>query len=336
MPRCLDCHHSSGPSGSLFCPVLAQRVADEYVCHHYVYMEGKADGGGETIPEAPTEGGPYGRHGGSWEPVLSNSNPIVAEGWLTFGADQSGVRFYGDGRIYKDAGGGMVLQKPQGGQQWGIEDYGAKNRVNVATEPWVDARIAAIPPVAGTTSATVGDVKQGFQGADHGGWIRLDGRAVTGLTATQQEAAAGLGFAENLPDATGSVLMQDGELLGTVGGSMTRTIGVANLPAMTLTSSEAGGHNHIMQSNINDQGVQNFNEMLAGFGGADPGSVYPAIKWRGSATIANTANNGTVLNGYAMDGAADHAHQVELGGEGQPLDVTPKAMSVNCFVWLGD
>jgi hypothetical protein len=38
----------------------------------------------------------------------------------------------------------------------------------------------------------------------------------------------------------------------------------------------------VEQSNINDEGVQNFNEILAGFGGNDPGSTYPAIKWRGN------------------------------------------------------
>ena len=131
---------------------------------------------------------------------------------------------------------------------------------------------------------------------------------------------------------------------------MERTLTQANLPAVTLTSAAAsgtsgpaGGHNHIFQSNVNDQGIQNFNEMLAGFSGTDPGSVYPAIKWRGTATIANTANNGTVIQGYACDGAmdhthtfGDHAHGVPLGGSGEALDITPKRLSVNCFCFLGE
>jgi hypothetical protein len=325
MPRCLDCHHSSGPSGSLFCPVLAQRVADDFVCHHYVYAEGKAEGEGETIPEAPTEGGPYGRHGGSWEPVLSNSNPVVDEGWLSFGSDQSGVRFYGDGRIYKSAGGGMVLQKPQGGQPWKIEDYGAKNEQVVATEEWVRSIWPEAPvPVVG---ATVGDVKQGFQGADHGGWVKLDGRPVTGLTATQQTAAAGLGFAERLPDATGAVPMQGSDPLGAVAGSMAKTIGVANLPAMTLATDTAAAHFHAAQACTNNEGVVGFSEMLANYG---------LNVWRRQSETVNTNNNFDHMVGRMMEDAGEHSHEVTLAGGGEALDVTPRTMSVNCFVFLGD
>lgn len=207
-------------------------------------------------------------------------------------------------------------------------------------------RTEYVPSTGG--SAAIGDVKSGFQAADHAGWVKLDGRSVDGLTETQQVAAESLGFTAALPNATGCVLIQSGTL-GTVSGSMSKTITQGNLPAVTLTSAAssgttgaAGGHNHVFQSNINDQGVQNFNEMLAGFGGNDPGSTYPAIKWRGSAEIANTANNGTVIQGYACDGAmdhihsfGDHTHTVSLGGSGTPLDVTPKALSVNQFVYLG-
>ncbi len=39
-----------------------------------------------------------------------------------------------------------------------------------------------------------GDVKYGFQTADHNGWILLDGRAKSGLTASQQAAATALGI----------------------------------------------------------------------------------------------------------------------------------------------
>ena len=242
----------------------------------------------------------------------------------------------------------------EAGAQGPAGEPGAKGDKGDAGEvgaqgPAGEAGPAGPPGEAATGGgATIGDIKHGLQAADHAGWVKLDGRAVTTLTATQQTAASDLGITDSLPSAEGVVLMQGGTL-GAVSGSMERTITPANLPAVTLTSSAAegesgaaGGHNHVMQSNINDQGIQNFNEMLAGHGGDDPGSVYPAIKWRGSATIANTANNGTVINGFAMDGAQDHthtfgehSHTVDLGGSGEVLDVTPRSLSANCFLYLG-
>jgi hypothetical protein len=304
--------------------------------------------GEETIPEAPTEGGPYGRYGGSWQPVLSNTAPAIASGWLTFSSDQTGIILYGGGRIYKEAGGGVAFQKPQGGQPFQIENYGGGGGQNIATEPWVmsvlpeggavgpagppgptGATGPAGPPgdAAAAASATVGDVKQGFQGADHGGWIKLDGRATATLTATQQEAATYLGFAENLPDATGAVPMADGELLGTVGGSMTRTLTQANLPAITLTTAAAGVHYHQAQACTNDEGTVGFSEMLANYG---------LNIWRRPAEIANVNNQNLFMLGRMMEDAGEHTHDVPLGGAGIALDITPKSLSVNCFVWLGD
>jgi len=282
--------------------------------------------GTDGIPdEAPTEGGPYGRYGGSWQPVLSNTNPTIATGWLTFGSDQSGVRFYGDGRIYKDSGGGMVLQKSSGGQPWTIEDYGAKNRANIATEPWVMSVLPTSPEaVAGVT---VGDVKQGFQATDHVGWIKLDGRAITTLTVTQQTAATGLGFAENLPDATNVVPMQSNSLLGVVSGSMSRTISQANLPALTLTTTTAAAHHHQTQACTNNEGVVGFSELLA---------KYSQTIWRRQAETANVNNNFDFMLGRMMEDAGEHAHEVTLGGGSEALDVTPRTMSVNCFVFLGE
>ncbi len=263
------------------------------------------------------------------------------------------TKAYADGMIPAD----ILTDAPADGVQYARKDS--------AWEP-------VTAPVAGA-SATIGDFKYGFQAADHAGWIKLDGRELSTLTTTQADAAVGLGFATNLPDATGVVAMQGHDALGLLVGQMDRslTIAQANLPDVSLTAasagahthpveitglttSPAGAHNHLFQSNVNDQGQQNFNEMLAGAGGDDPGSVYPAIKWRGTAAVANTANNGTVINGYAMDGADDHTHPVSnsggtiseagahehtvaLGGSGTALalDVIPKSISANAFVYLG-
>ena len=82
--------------------------------------------------------------------------------------------------------------------------------------------------------AGVGDVKSGFQVSDHTGWIKLDGRAVTTLTATQQTAAAQLGFTTNLPNGhLCSLRMDTAAAPGVVGGSA--DISLANLPVHNLS-----------------------------------------------------------------------------------------------------
>ena len=86
---------------------------------------------------------------------------------------------------------------------------------------------AGVAPTWGS-AATIGDVKYGLQAGDHTGWIKLDGRLKTALTATQQTAATGLGIATNIPDATNRMLTQTGTLLAT-GGSNTTTIAQTNL-----------------------------------------------------------------------------------------------------------
>ena len=107
---------------------------------------------------------------------------------------------------------------------------------------------------AGTgASATVGDVKSGFQTADHSGWIILNGRGVETLTESQQVAAQSLGFANNIPDAFQCVAIQNGKTpLGTVDGSMQRTITAAQMPR----------HFHSVPAITNDQGVHGFGDMV--------------------------------------------------------------------------
>ena len=96
------------------------------------------------------------------------------------------------------------------------------------------------------TVASFGDVKSGIQTIDHSGWILLDGRAINTLTATQQAAAASLGLAGNIPNATNSYLVQNGGVMGAVTGSNTITLTQGNLPNVNFTgnTSNAGTHSH--------------------------------------------------------------------------------------------
>lgn len=85
-----------------------------------------------------------------------------------------------------------------------------------------------------------GNVKQGFQGADHFGWVLLDGRAVSTLTATQQAIAQRLGWTVALPNATGRITKMTGAVPGSTGGSDTITLTQRNLPNVTLVGSSGG------------------------------------------------------------------------------------------------
>lgn len=100
---------------------------------------------------------------------------------------------------------------------------------------------------------SLGDVKTGIQTGDHNGWVKLDGRLKSTLTASQQTQATVLGIGANLPDATNAVLMQSSGTLGTVTGSMSATIAQNQLPniAPTITVNStvstmqnAGNHDH--------------------------------------------------------------------------------------------
>jgi hypothetical protein len=159
--------------------------------------------------------------------------------------------------------------------------------------------------------ATIGDVKNGFQATDHDGWIKLDGRLISTLTATQQTQATNLGFGTNLPNATNAFLVQNGGVLGAVSGSNTKTLTQANLPNVTLTSSSDGNHSHTVPDTTYSQ--------LAPFGGGG------RTTWEYEAGVTRT----TSANGL-------HSHTVPLGGSNTPLDITPRSVSVNVFVYLGN
>ncbi len=205
-----------------------------------------------------------------------------------------------------------------------------------------------IPPEE-PAMATIGDFKHGFQVGDHDGWIALDGRAITTLTAAQQTHAATFGWTANLPDSMNAIAMKSTDALGSLAGAMlkTLTIAQANLPAVDLaaseaaatpaTTSDAGEHFHEMQACTNDEGTVGFSELL---------TDYPQKVWRRPATIANTNNGNLLMSGMAMDPTGIHSHTVTLpahghlvplGGSGTPIDidVTPATIAVNDFVFLG-
>lgn len=199
--------------------------------------------------------------------------------------------------------------------------------------PYIRQDATWVPSTA--AAATIGDVKSGFQSADHAGWIKMDGRAVTTLTTTQQANAGALGFTTNLPDATDAVPMQRAGALGLVAGSW--AILQANLPAInignsavlttseaaatTATSSKAGKHTHaVTYYRSNGGGLQ-----------TAPGKATDMDQ----SSVVDTPEAGE--HDHTMTVPA-HTHTVPahghpLGGSNTPL--VPKHFVANHFVYLG-
>jgi len=166
-----------------------------------------------------------------------------------------------------------------------------------------------------------GDVKTGFQSTDHNGWVKLNGRAKSTLSATQQLQATALGIGTNLPDASNAFLVQNGSTVGTVAGSNTKTIAQANLPNInfpTATTNTTGSHSHSYQDVIWSENRGQGNNTI----GAGAATDYDNDPYFRTATTA---------------ASGDHSHTVTVssGGSGTALDITPKSLSVNTFIYLG-
>jgi hypothetical protein len=176
--------------------------------------------------------------------------------------------------------------------------------------------------ITGSTGAfEIGDVKSGFQTTDHNGWIKLDGRAVSTLTATQQANAATLGFAANLPNAALCSLRQDDNAApGVVGGSP--KIGVNNLPAHNMTAASAGAHTHTTDSQGAHQHVSRYSSHEM--------TINTASNiWSIDEGVEETLGAHT----HTAASAGAHTHTVALGGGA--VDYWIKAVVVNFFVQLG-
>jgi hypothetical protein len=148
-----------------------------------------------------------------------------------------------------------------------------------------------------------GDTKQGFQSSDHIGWIKLDGRAISSLTITQQANATLLGFTINLPNATNAFLVQNGTALGSINGSNNKTINQTNLPNVNFLGSTSSAGSHTHTGSIRSAGSAN-------------GSASGSQPW--------TLGGFTSLSTYiTLNSAGDHTHTatVSSGGSGTPLDM---------------
>jgi hypothetical protein len=195
----------------------------------------------------------------------------------------------------------------------------------------------------------LGDVKTGIQSGDHNGWVKLDGRLKSTLTASQQLQATALGIGNNLPDATDAVLMQSSGSLGSVTGSMSRTITQNQLPNVTptitvgnttATMQSAGAHNHSVRIVPNSTG---------GYANGYPYAFKTGMAPNeGDADITDRVLNAFYANTNIIGNADAHSHIIDAHGHTatstsinggvtqQSIDITPRKLVVNTFIYLGN
>jgi hypothetical protein len=166
---------------------------------------------------------------------------------------------------------------------------------------------------------TIGDIRHGFDIADGAGWILLNGRLKSALTATQQVAATSVGIGANLPNATGKVLMQKA-LLTTGGGSVTLT--QANLPNIAynnVTTVSSGAHTH----GIAWSGTPIGGPPAANTGGLANGGAFSPLGY-------------FMFNAPSTTGAHSHPTvTVTTGGSGTAITTTPANIGAKTFIYLG-
>ncbi|MEO8517459.1 MAG: hypothetical protein ABI426_11965 [Flavobacterium sp.] len=169
--------------------------------------------------------------------------------------------------------------------------------------------------LSSVSSAIIGDVKNGYQTTDHNGWILLNGRLKTTLTATQQAAATALGIGANLPNISDKSIVGSSatKALNTVGGSDNATISRDQLPNIVLTASTEGNHTHTIGEYYN----KNVSLQL--------GSV--------SIRVLDTGYSFTQSNAQG-----NHTHIIEPlnGGVTQNnLNIQNPYITMNGFIYLG-
>jgi hypothetical protein len=174
------------------------------------------------------------------------------------------------------------------------------------------------------SNANYGDIKTGIQTTDHYGWVKLDGRLKSSLTSTQQTQATGLGIGVNLPNADGAFLVQNGTALGGVSGSNTKTIAQNNLPNVTLggTTSTDGSHTHTLK--VGDAFGQWY------FSSNGPSLAAGSQIWTSFVHYAPESINSSGSHAHSITTTSINGNVTQTN-----LDITPKSLSVNTFIYLG-
>jgi hypothetical protein len=196
---------------------------------------------------------------------------------------------------------------------------------------------------------TLGDIKTGIQTGDHNGWVKLDGRLKSNLTASQQIQANVLGIGTNLPDATNAVLMQSGGTLGTITGSMTTTLAQNQLPNIAPTITVNNTVATMQNSGSHQHPVAIVPSTVGGYAAGNPSAFKNGMAPTTEADADLTDRSGTAT--YSTTGiigsAGTHSHTMDThnhtatatsingGVTQQTIDKTPRSLVVNTFIYLG-
>ncbi len=170
---------------------------------------------------------------------------------------------------------------------------------------------------------TVGDVKPGFQSADHDGWYTLNGRNINTLASTPRNNAVSIGFLSVLPNASDASLMSSVNNLKQVVGSNEISISQQHLPKITFT------HSHKMFANIQTSPSNNISADAPGYSdntpyfahltNAEPANYVIKTGSSPGATLGRTGTETTELNPSPTQSV---------------IDIRGKYLGVNFFVWL--
>ena len=161
-----------------------------------------------------------------------------------------------------------------------------------------------------------GTVKESLRSTDHNGWYKLDGRAITSLSATVQAHAAAIGISGNLINAA-NLLMRQGSGLSS-GGTSNVNLLRANLPSYNMpgTISTVADHTHIVSAF-----GQNFTSVANG-------NAFLVRSGRGP-----VSSNITITTSTAA--AHSHAGTIASGGTATPLTIIPESITYTYFIYLG-
>ncbi|ANF52894.1 hypothetical protein A0O34_21260 [Chryseobacterium glaciei] len=161
-----------------------------------------------------------------------------------------------------------------------------------------------------------GTVKESLRTADHNGWYKLDGRAISTLPAIAQTNASTIGLSGTLVDTNNRLMRQGAPFI--TGGSGTTSLVRANLPNINLTgvTSTAAAHSHTATA-----GGYSMYPVAAG-------NAYVVRSGRGTAS-------GTHIVTLPAAGAHSHTGTVNSGGNGTPVSVIPQNLAYSYFIYLG-
>lgn len=196
---------------------------------------------------------------------------------------------------------------------------------------------------------TLGDIKTGIQTGDHNGWVKLDGRLKSNLTASQQTQANLLGIGTNLPDATNAVLMQSSGTLGTITGSMSTTIAQNQLPNIAPTITVNNTVATMQNGGYHDHPIRVVPSSTGGYasGNASAFKNLMAPTTEADADITDRIGNAYYVTTGIIGSSGTHTHTIDShnhsatatsingGVTQQAIDKTPRSLVVNTFIYLG-